>query len=152
MSHHVREYLNLIGHDNIRFNLQSERALNIIEDRSRRLLEALEEGREFEEMAFELEATFEKDVTLDRLNSEMDIAVLNAIFQAKKPSGPGRARLGSAGSGRHARDSHGRGPFPRDRPAARRQRLCAGDAGGCRSVWDDVGSGSFAGHARRCGR
>ena len=80
--------------DDIVFAMQSERALNIIDDRSRRLREALEEGRDFEEMAFELEAKFEPDVTVERVQEDMDLAVLDAIFRTKKPS-PGNARLGS---------------------------------------------------------
>ena len=80
--------------EDIIFALQSERALNIIEDRSRRLLEALEEGREFEEMAFELEAEFQPDLTLERLDESIDLAVLDAIYRAKKPT-PGKGRMGS---------------------------------------------------------
>jgi peptidyl-prolyl cis-trans isomerase D len=80
--------------DDIVFNLQSARALNIIEDRSRRLREALEEGRDFEEMAFQMEATFQPNLTLNRVSDGVDAAVLDAIFRAKKPS-PGMARLGS---------------------------------------------------------
>jgi len=80
--------------DEIVFNLQSARALNVIEDRSRRLREALEEGRDFEEMAFQLEAEFQPNLTLNRLADNIDIAVLDSIFRVKKPS-PGNARLGS---------------------------------------------------------
>jgi len=81
--------------DEIVFGLQSERAINIVEDRSRRLREALEEGRDFEEMAFELEANYTPDLLLGRQSTEVDGVVLNEIFRAKKPS-PGHARLGSA--------------------------------------------------------
>ena len=80
--------------DTIVFNLQSARALNVIEDRSRRLREALEEGRDFEEMAFQLEAAFQPNLTLNRLSEDVDVAVLDSIFRVKKPS-PGNARLGS---------------------------------------------------------
>lgn len=80
--------------DDIVFSLQSQRAVNIIEDRSRRLREALEEGRDFEEMAFELEADFTPAVTLDRYQDDVDPAVLDAIFRTKKPS-EGKGRLGS---------------------------------------------------------
>lgn len=81
--------------DDIVFGLQSERAVNIIEDRSRRLREALEEGRDFAAMAFELEADFTPDLLLERESTDVDSVVLNDIFRAKKPS-PGRARLGSS--------------------------------------------------------
>lgn len=81
--------------EEIVFGLQSERAINIIEDRSRRLREALEEGHDFAEMAFELEAEFTPDLMLGRQSTEVDSVVLNNIFRAKKPS-PGHSRLGSA--------------------------------------------------------
>jgi peptidyl-prolyl cis-trans isomerase D len=80
--------------DSIEFTQQSERALNIVEDRARRLREALEEGRDFSEMAFELEAEYTPTVALDRVNSEIDQVLLDAIFRAKKPA-IGRARVGS---------------------------------------------------------
>jgi len=80
--------------DDIVFAMQSERALNIVDDRARRLREALEEGADFEEMAFQLEADFQPDLTIERVQDDMDPAVLDAIFRAKKPS-PGNARLGS---------------------------------------------------------
>jgi peptidyl-prolyl cis-trans isomerase D len=80
--------------DDIVFQLQSARALNIIEDRSRRLTEALQAGRDFEEMAFELEASFEQDVVLSRFEAERDQVLMDAVFREKKPSA-GNARLGS---------------------------------------------------------
>lgn len=80
--------------DDIVFALQSDRALNMIVDRSRRLREALEEGRDFASMSAELEATFEPNMSLTRITEGVDRAVLDAIFRAKKPS-PGKARLGS---------------------------------------------------------
>ena len=80
--------------DDIVFNLQSARALNVIEDRARRLREALDEGQDFETMAYELEAAFQPDLTLNRLSEGVDAAVLDSIFRLKKPS-PGNARLGS---------------------------------------------------------
>lgn len=76
------------------FAMQSERALNIIDDRARRLREALEEGQDFEQTAFQLEAEFQPDVTVERVQENIDPAVLDAVFRAKKPS-PGNARLGS---------------------------------------------------------
>jgi peptidyl-prolyl cis-trans isomerase D len=76
------------------FAMQSERALNIIDDRSRRLREALEEGADFEQMAFQLEANYQPDLTIERVQDDIDPALLDAIFRAKKPS-PGNARLGS---------------------------------------------------------
>lgn len=80
--------------NDIVFSLQSNRAINIIEDRSRRLREALEEGRDFEEMAFELEASYTPDLVVGRTDTEVDTAVLDEIFRAKKPS-PGHSRIGS---------------------------------------------------------
>ena len=81
--------------DDIVFALQSERAVNIIEDRARRLREALEEGRDFEDMAFQLEAAYSPDLTLSRFQQDLDPAIADAIFRVKKPS-PGNARLGDA--------------------------------------------------------
>lgn len=80
--------------DDIVFALQSERAVNIVEDRSRRLREALEAGEEFEEIAYQLEAEFTPDVTVSRTQQDIDAAILDAIFRVKKPSA-GKARLGS---------------------------------------------------------
>jgi len=74
--------------------LQADRALNIIDDRSRRLREALQNGADFEEMAFQLEAEFTPDVRVNRYQQQLDPNVMNAVFRAKKPS-PGKARLGS---------------------------------------------------------
>jgi peptidyl-prolyl cis-trans isomerase D len=80
--------------DDIVFSLQSERALNMVDDRSRRLRDSLSEGRSFSDLAEQLEATFVPNQTLNRLDENMDKAVLDAIFRAKKPS-PGLSRLGS---------------------------------------------------------
>jgi len=80
--------------EQIVFAMQSERALNIVQDRSRRLQEALQEGKQFSEMAFQLEAAYESSITVGRVDAEMDRDLLSAIFTAKKPSA-GRARLGS---------------------------------------------------------
>jgi peptidyl-prolyl cis-trans isomerase D len=80
--------------DDIVFSLQSSRALNIVDDRSRRLREALQEGRDFEEMAFELEAQFLPDLVLNRRSTDIDPSILNAIYLAKKPT-DGNVRLGS---------------------------------------------------------
>lgn len=83
--------------DQIVFSLQSSRAVNIVDDRSRRLREGLQEGRDFEEMAFQLEAGFTPNVTLNRyqqVQQDIDAGILDAIFRAKKPT-PGNARLGS---------------------------------------------------------
>jgi peptidyl-prolyl cis-trans isomerase D len=80
--------------EQIIFSLQSERALNIIQDRSRRLSESLEEGKQFAEVAFELEAAYVPSITVGRVDAAMDRELLNAIFTAKKPSA-GKSRLGS---------------------------------------------------------
>ena len=45
-------------------------------------------------MAFQLEAAFQPNLTLNRLSEDVDVAVLDAIYRVKKPS-PGNARLGS---------------------------------------------------------
>jgi len=45
-------------------------------------------------MAAQLEATFEPNITVGRVEEDVDKAVLNAVFRAKKPS-PGKSRLGS---------------------------------------------------------
>jgi peptidyl-prolyl cis-trans isomerase D len=58
------------------------------------LREALEEGRDFADMAAQLEATYVPNVTVSRIDEKIDQAVLDAIFRVKKPS-PGKARLGS---------------------------------------------------------
>ncbi len=83
--------------DDIVFSLQSERALNMVDDRSRRLRDGLSEGGSFSALAEELEASFTPNVTLTRLDEEMDKSVLDAIFRAKKPS-PGLSRLGAVTS------------------------------------------------------
>lgn len=80
--------------EDIVFALQTERAINIVEDRSRRLSEALQEGRDFEEMAFQLEANYTPSLTVTRVDEELDPVLLDSIFRTKKPS-PGKARLGS---------------------------------------------------------
>ena len=80
--------------EQIVFSQQSERALNIVQDRSRRLQVALEEGEQFSDMAFQLEAAYVPSITVGRVDEEMDRDLLNAIFTAKKPS-VGKARLGS---------------------------------------------------------
>ena len=80
--------------DEIVFAIQSSRALNIIEDRSRRLVEALQAGENFEDIAFQLEAQFLPSLKVSRTTSELDGAILDAIFRANRPS-PGLARLGS---------------------------------------------------------
>jgi peptidyl-prolyl cis-trans isomerase D len=80
--------------DDIVFALQSERALNMVDDRARRLRDSLSEGGSFSAIAEELEATFTPNVTMNRLDENTDKAVLDAIFRAKKPA-PGLSRLGS---------------------------------------------------------
>jgi len=80
--------------DQIKFSLQSERALNMIQDRSRRLREALEAGQLFGDIAFQLEAQYTPSIVVGRVDTEMDRDLLNAVFVAKKPSA-GKARLGS---------------------------------------------------------
>ena len=94
-AHHEASRQSLeVVREQIIFSLQSQRALNIIQDRSRRLREALEEGKQFSEIAFQLEAEYQPSVTVSRVDPEMDRELLNAIFIAKKPT-VGKARLGS---------------------------------------------------------
>lgn len=80
--------------EEIAFALQSDRALNMVDDRSRRLRDALEEGRDFGDMASQLEASYTPNVTVGRTDENIDSGILDAIFRAKKPS-VGKARLGS---------------------------------------------------------
>ena len=81
--------------EDIIFAMQSERALNIIEDRSRRLQDQLAAGEDFGELAFQLEAEYTPMVTLDRFSTQVDRALQDTIFRMPKPS-PGKARLGSS--------------------------------------------------------
>lgn len=78
--------------DGIRFNLQSQRALNMIQDRARRLSEMLKEGQAFAAAAREVEAEPRTGLVVGRQDESVDPAVLNAIFSAKKPT-EGSARI-----------------------------------------------------------
>ena len=80
--------------DEIIFTLQSERALVMVEERARRMQEAVAEGQAFSAVAVELEATYSPLVSVGRLNQDMDRAILDSVFRAKKP-GIGQVRLGS---------------------------------------------------------
>jgi len=80
--------------DEIVFTMQSERALVMVEERARRMQEAVAEGQAFSAVAVELEATYTPLVSVGRLNSDIDKAILDSVFRAKKP-GIGQARLGS---------------------------------------------------------
>lgn len=90
----VRKTLDEVRED-IRFALQSERALNMIQDRARRLSEAVQEGQVFEVAAKGVEATVSPAVVVSRQDEKIDAAVLNEIFRVKKPV-PGNARIGHA--------------------------------------------------------
>ena len=79
----------------IRFTLQSERALLMVEDRARRFSEALQGGQAFDAAANEVEAVVTPAVVVGRQDETIDAAVLNEIFRAKKPA-PGNARIESA--------------------------------------------------------
>jgi peptidyl-prolyl cis-trans isomerase D len=81
--------------DDITFTLQSERALNMIQDRARRFSEALQEGKEFDVAASEVEAAVTPAVIVGRRDEKIDAAVLDAVFRARKPS-PGNARIDNA--------------------------------------------------------
>ncbi len=78
--------------DEIRFNLQSQRALNMTEDRGRRFTEAIQEGKAFAAAAVEVEARATTDFVVGRQDENIDPAVLSAIFRARKPS-PGNVRI-----------------------------------------------------------
>ena len=79
----------------ITFTLQSERALNMIQERARRFSDALQEGQAFDAAAEQVEAEIVPAVLVGRQNEDIDISVLNEIFRAKKPT-PGSARIGNA--------------------------------------------------------
>jgi len=79
----------------ITFTLQSERALNMVQDRARRFSDALQEGQAFDAAAEQVEAEIIPAVIVGRQNEDIDIGVLNEIFRAKKPT-PGNARIGNA--------------------------------------------------------
>lgn len=79
----------------ITFTLQSERALNMIQDRARRFSDALQEGQAFDAAAEQVEAEIIPSIIVGRQNQEIDAGVLDSIFRAKKPT-PGNARIGNA--------------------------------------------------------
>ena len=81
--------------DEITFTLQSERALNMVQDRARRFSEALGEGQAFDVAAEQVEAEINPAVIVGRQSEDIDIVLLNEIFRAKKPM-PGNARIGNA--------------------------------------------------------
>ena len=79
----------------ITFNLQSERALNMTQDRARRFSDALQDGQAFDVAASEVEAQVTPAVVVDRQDETIDPVVLDRIFRAKKPA-PGNARIDDA--------------------------------------------------------
>ena len=81
--------------DDITFTLQSERALNMIQDRARRFSEGLKDGQAFAAAAFEVEAAVTPSVLVGRQDETIDAGVLNEIFRARKPA-PGNARIDSS--------------------------------------------------------
>lgn len=81
--------------DEITFTLQSERALNMIQDRARRFSDALKDGQAFAAAALEVEAAVTPSVIVGRQDEAIDARVLNEIFRARKPA-PGNARIDSA--------------------------------------------------------
>ena len=80
--------------DEIRFALQSERALNMVQERARRFIEALQNGTTFDAAAMEVEAAVTPAVIVGRQNETIDANVLNEIFRARKPM-PGNVRIES---------------------------------------------------------
>lgn len=81
--------------DEITFTLQSERALNMIQDRARRFSEALKDGQTFAAAANNVEAVVTPSVIVGRQDEAIDAGVLNEIFRARKPAS-GNARIDSA--------------------------------------------------------
>lgn len=71
--------------DEIKFDLQSQRALNMVQDRARRFSETVREGKAFSAAAADVEARAVTDVVVERQDDKIDPAVLNAIFRARKP-------------------------------------------------------------------
>jgi len=80
--------------DDIKFSLQSERALNMVQERARRFVEALKDGETFDSAAIDVEAEVTPAIIVGRQNDTLDRAVLNEIFRARKPL-PGNARIES---------------------------------------------------------
>ena len=80
--------------DQIRFSMQSERALNMVQDRARRFIEALQNGVTFNAAALDVEAAVTPSLVVGRQNQTLDANVLNEIFRAKKPM-PGNVRIES---------------------------------------------------------
>lgn len=78
--------------EDIRFSLQSQRAMNMVEDRSRRFIEALQNGESFESAAVDVEAVATTNMLVGRQNDTLDANVINEIFRARKPQ-PGNARI-----------------------------------------------------------
>ena len=78
--------------DEIISRLQSERALNMVQDRGRRFTEAVQEGKAFAAAAAEVEARVVTDVVVGRQDEKIDPAVLSKIFQDRKPL-PGSVRF-----------------------------------------------------------
>lgn len=78
--------------EEIRFNLQSERALDMVQDRGRRFTEALREGKAFAAAAVEIGAQPVTNIVVERQSDKVDPAVLSEIFRARKPL-PGKTRI-----------------------------------------------------------
>jgi peptidyl-prolyl cis-trans isomerase D len=76
----------------IKFNLQSQRALNMVQERVRLFVDALREGQAFAAVASEFEAVATRPALVARQDENMDPVVLDAIFRSKKPA-PGSVRI-----------------------------------------------------------
>ena len=76
----------------IKFNLQSQRALNMVQERVRLFVEKLQDGQAFAAAASDFEAVSSAPVLVGRQNESMDPVVLDAIFRSKKPA-PGGVRI-----------------------------------------------------------
>jgi peptidyl-prolyl cis-trans isomerase D len=87
----ARRTLDEVRND-IGFNLQSQRALNMVQERVRLFIEALQEGQAFGAAAREFEAQALSPVLVARQDDTMDPVVLDAIFRSKKPL-PGNVRI-----------------------------------------------------------
>lgn len=78
--------------DEIRFNLQSERALELIRERGRQFQAAVQEGKAFAAAAAEFDAQAISNVLVERQAENVDPAIVRDIFRTKKPE-PGNVRL-----------------------------------------------------------
>jgi peptidyl-prolyl cis-trans isomerase D len=87
----ARKTLDEVSAD-IKFNLQSQRALNMVQERVRLFVDKIQEGQAFAAVAREFEAVATTQTLVGRQDDTMDPVVLDAIFRSKKPA-PGSVRI-----------------------------------------------------------